>query len=160
MSKKPSAYDRFFQHSHMECLRVLADLDLVKAGDLPRQLSPAAKVLIIEDDPSCRDFLRRLIEGRGNQCCLAGDGQSALRVISDHPDIAMVFLDLRMPRLDGWGFLKLMKSMQLLAGIPVTIVTGELDQELIRRAVEYNIVSYLVKPLRAARVRKILSRLG
>jgi CheY-like chemotaxis protein len=57
-------------------------------------------VLVVDDDPACRDALRCLLEGFGAIVLVAADGVEALAAIREH-DPALVLSDLMMPRLDG-----------------------------------------------------------
>jgi CheY-like chemotaxis protein len=68
-------------------------------------------VLIVDDDESIRNLLRRTLERAGLSCAVATDGVDATARI-EHDDYALVLLDLMMPRLDGVGFVKSLRESQ------------------------------------------------
>ena len=61
-------------------------------------------MLVVDDDPECRELLRRQLEGQGYRVTEAGDGDAGLAAASADPPAA-VLLDLMMPGRDGFGFL-------------------------------------------------------
>lgn len=74
---------------------------------LPR-VDMLKRVLVVDDDPSLRAMLRAVLEREGYQVASAIDGGEALRLLDTCPDI--VLLDLMMPGLDGWGFLRILRD--------------------------------------------------
>ena len=75
----------------------------------------AARVLVVEDDPSIRSFLREVLAEEGYAVHTAADGAEALALVQDararQPDV--ILLDTLMPRLDGWGFLRAYRALPL-----------------------------------------------
>ena len=63
-----------------------------------------ATVLVVDDDPSIRDFVEAALEEEGYGVLSAADGEAALDLVEHEP--CAVLLDMRMPILDGWGFAK------------------------------------------------------
>jgi CheY-like chemotaxis protein/two-component sensor histidine kinase len=100
-------------------------------------------VLIVDDDPSIRDFTRRVLEKAGFRVTTATDGIEALELMRQQPrDI--VLLDLEMPKLDGAATLK--KIRQQWGLLPVIIQTGYPEGELMSRALECSPFTLLSKP--------------
>ena len=85
---------------------------------------PSERVLVVEDDPSTRELLVRLLTARGHAVSEASDGQAALDVLAATPP-AMIMLDLMMPKMDGFQFLHEMRSNPGWDGIPVIVVTAK-----------------------------------
>ena len=79
-------------------------------------------VLVVDDDPSFRQALRGLLQGVAGRVIEAGDGTEALTALESRPDA--VFLDLRMPGLDGPEVLARMGEDPELRSIPVVIVSS------------------------------------
>jgi putative two-component system response regulator len=75
----------------------------------------------------------------------AKNGLEALRMISDHAEIDLILLDLRMPLLDGFGVLKELEELN--SEIPVIILTNadEIEQEI--KGLEFGAVDFIRKPL-------------
>ena len=86
----------------------------------------AVRVLVVEDDPSVRGLLQTLLAAEGYEVCSASDGLAGLVEAASQPP-ALVLLDLLMPDLGGVQVLDQMRQDPALAGIPVLVVTGELD---------------------------------
>ncbi len=68
------------------------------------------KVLIVDDDPAIRRSLKRLIDNEDYKSIEAESGESALEMFRQH-DPAVVFLDLKMPGMDGLAVLKAIKEI-------------------------------------------------
>jgi len=67
------------------------------------------KVLVADDNASCRELLRAVLEHLGHAVWEAGDGNQAVRCAREiAPDV--IFLDLRMPGLDGFGVLQALRG--------------------------------------------------
>ncbi len=62
----------------------------------------SATVLVVDDDPSVREFVAAALEREGYAVLIAADGAAALEMVGHRP--CAVLLDMRMPGLDGWGF--------------------------------------------------------
>ena len=99
-------------------------------------------VLVIEDDASLRDLMDWGLSDLGYRVATAGDGLAALEVIQREPP-CLIFLDMRMPVLDGWGF----AQRYCAAGgpqAPIVVVTAAPDAAEWARQI--NAVDYLAKP--------------
>ena len=69
---------------------------------------PGRVVVVVEDDAATSDLLQQVLAEEGYIVVTAGDGAQALALLAGHghPPAAVVLLDVRMPNLDGWGFLR------------------------------------------------------
>jgi CheY-like chemotaxis protein len=70
---------------------------------LGRAVDTRPTVLVVDDEPNTRILVREALEPEGYRVVEAVDGADALRVAQTELP-ALVLLDMRMPRLDGWGF--------------------------------------------------------
>jgi len=104
------------------------------------------RVLVVDDEPQNRRFLRRILEPMGYEISEAPDGEEALASIGkEAPDI--VLLDIQMPRMDGYTVCRTLKHDAKTRLIPVVIVTS-LDQIPDKvKAVELGADDYLCKPV-------------
>jgi adenylate cyclase len=81
------------------------------------------RALVVEDDPSSREMMRRLLIGEGWEVSLSANGREALdRLSAEHPNL--VLLDLMMPEMDGFEFLVEFRKNPKFAATPVIVVTG------------------------------------
>ena len=86
-------------------------------------------ILVVDDEPNIRDYLRMLLEDAGFNVVTAGDGVEALEVIKEKkPDF--ISLDLIMPRKSGHKLLYELKRDKQLSRIPVLIVTAHAQTDL------------------------------
>ena len=82
-----------------------------------------SKVLIVDDDLDNAEVLRRALERVGYRAACAADGQAALTSVTDErPDLIM--LDLRMPVMDGFALLQILRSYLRWHDLPVVVVTA------------------------------------
>lgn len=113
------------------------------------------RILVIDDDSTVRDAFDLALEDSGYEVVLADSGETGIeQAIAQRPD--MVFLDLRMPGLDGVDVLRRLNDID--STIPVYIVTA-FHQEFFARlnhAIEDGLTFELArKPLNGAQIRTI-----
>ncbi len=114
------------------------------------------KVVIVDDESLARQELQYLLEGAGDVEVLAlgSNGIEAVELIRTHkPDV--VFLDVQMPGLDGFGVLK--KLLEKKTRMPQIVFATAYDQYAVR-AFEVNAVDYLLKPFDKARVERTIEK--
>jgi response regulator NasT len=111
---------------------------------------PRLKVVVVEDDPAIRGFLVEVIQERcGHEVvATASSGPDMIRqVLARQPDL--VVFDIHLPGMDGLTALhEIAKEVPLAA----VAVTGDRNLDLIKRALEDNVLAYLLKPVDAAQV--------
>ena len=101
-------------------------------------------VLVIDDDKMIRDLLRRLLEPEGYRVATASDGEQGLEYVA-HGTPDVVLLDLKMPGTNGVEFLRRFREEH--EDVPVMIVTGYPNSDLMRQAVRYGPITLLPKPV-------------
>ncbi len=116
----------------------------------------ALRVLIVDDEPLARQELQYLLESAGD-VEVVGAGRNGIEAVdmirTQKPDV--VFLDVQMPGLDGFGVLK--KLLEKKTPMPQVVFATAYDQYAVR-AFEVNAVDYLLKPFDRARVGKTLEK--
>ena len=60
------------------------------------------KILVVDDESRMRKLVRDFLEREGYQVLEAGDGMEAMEIFYEDKDIALIILDVMMPRMDGW----------------------------------------------------------
>lgn len=131
---------------------------------IPRELAPTVndrvRILAVDDDSDERELLRVVLEGEGFDVALAENGfEAGLLFGTARPDL--VILDLRMPGLDGFGAIELLRSREDTASIPVIACTAMADDETRAKVVEAGFDAHIVKPYSPEElVGKILQLLG
>ncbi len=82
-------------------------------------------VLIVEDDAATRQLSERTIERMGLRAALAADGQAALDWLETNAPPALILLDLLMPVMDGFAFLRHLRARAAWRDIPVLVLTAK-----------------------------------
>ncbi len=106
---------------------------------------PDSIVFVVDDDPSVRRAIKRLVESMGLHVELFGSAAEFMN--SSHPDIvSCLVLDIRLPGISGLDF-----QPQLVAAgirIPIIFITGHGDIPMTVRAMKAGAVEFLTKPFR------------
>ena len=103
------------------------------------------KILIVEDNFDNLMLIRLLLEREGYQVISAFDGKAGYELAcQEKPDL--IALDLDMPIMDGWEFLKLVKSDPDVRDIPVVVVTAHLQPGERHRVFQAGGAGYVSKP--------------
>ena len=98
-----------------------------------------ARVLIIDDDPDIREAVTEVLSLEGHEVYSAAEGEQGLvRCRQARPDL--VLLDLMMPGMNGWDFLKSLRRDEELGRTPVVVVSA------LGRVPELPVSGYLPKP--------------
>ncbi len=143
---------------HLPILEVPVHKSAVKqAKSQPRATQPSQSILIVEDDPDIRRFLR--LELEGDYCILeAENGVQALDITKDTlPDL--VITDVMMPEMDGRELCHALKSDPSTSHIPVIMLTALASNRETVRGLEARADDYIAKPIKPAYLRlKIQNR--
>ena len=93
----------------------------------------SASILVVEDDLPTREALCRILVSMGYAADAAVDGRSGLDWLAAHPAPGLILLDLMMPEMDGFEFLRELRKRSALVDVPVIVVTAkELSAEDVR----------------------------
>ena len=104
------------------------------------------KVLVVDDKGINRYMLGEIFSDQ-YEIVEASDGYKAIDKIElEKNELAVILLDIIMPKLDGFGVLEYMKEHELLDDIPVVIVTDDSSEETSVKAFEYNVADMVIKP--------------
>jgi signal transduction histidine kinase/DNA-binding response OmpR family regulator len=85
----------------------------------------SATILVVEDDPPTRDVLCRLLQNMGYACHATVNGRSGLDWLVEHAAPSLILLDLMMPEMDGFEFLRELRRRPAFVGVPVIVVTAK-----------------------------------
>ena len=135
-------------------VRLPAHLEIqTERADLP-DFQANATVLVIDDDQAVRDFMTRSLTAEGVRVVTAADGEEGLRLAAELRP-AVIFLDVLMPRMDGWAVLNALKAQPALAETPVVMMTimNEMEMGYVLGA-----AAYLTKPVDRSRLVGLLAK--
>jgi two-component system chemotaxis response regulator CheY len=110
---------------------------------------PAAasiKVLVVDDQQTMRSLVRGGLQQLGfTDVRESSDGEDGLKALLQGKT-HLVISDFNMPKLDGLGFLRAIRSHEPIRKTAFIMLTGRADKELVQRAVQLGVNNYLVKP--------------
>ncbi len=117
-------------------------------------------VMIVDDSPSMRTFVRRVIDLSGfevSSCLDAANGVEALELLGEHA-IDIILTDINMPRMNGEEFVRKLEEHEKFRLIPVVVVSTDSTHNRIRRMLELGARGYVVKPFSPEMLRNELER--
>jgi two-component system chemotaxis response regulator CheY len=120
----------------------------------------AYRVLIVDDSPAMRAFVRRVIQLSGFElaaCFEASNGQEALDLLSAEW-VDAILTDINMPAMDGERFLEALGSSELLRTIPAIVISTDATSHRIDRMLALGARGYLSKPFLPESLRGELER--
>lgn len=102
------------------------------------------KILIIDDEPEILKQVKKRLEANHFECVTAENPVIGLKkTVKTRPDL--ILLDLMLPKMSGFGFLRIVKGNPNIAAIPVVVLTALGDEEIAREAMDLGAVGYLTK---------------
>jgi two-component system, chemotaxis family, chemotaxis protein CheY len=120
----------------------------------------AYNVLIVDDSPAMRSFVRRVLDSSGlavGSCHEAGDGKEALGVL-EREWVDVVLTDLNMPIMDGEQFVRCLGASESLRSIPVLVVSTDRTDGRVREMLSLGASGYVTKPFLPETLREELER--
>jgi two-component system response regulator RpaA len=116
----------------------------VCSQELTRSPEDEVHVLFVEDDPAVAQMYRLKLELDGYAVEVASDGIQAVQMAtSSPPDI--IFLDIRLPKMDGLGVLEALRNDERTCKVPVVILSNYSERELVDRGLKLGALEYLIK---------------
>jgi two-component system, OmpR family, alkaline phosphatase synthesis response regulator PhoP len=117
------------------------------------------RILVADDEPHIGRIVQMKLEQGPFEVLLAEDGEAALEAIERHPDIALVVLDLMMPKLSGLDVLARVRASDATRTLPTIILTaaGEEDQQ--RNAMRLGATEFLTKPFSPKKLYTMVAQL-
>jgi two-component system cell cycle response regulator DivK len=106
-------------------------------------------VLIVDDERDNLDIAAKVLKFHGAQVHTAGDGEDGLEILKQITP-TFVLLDLSMPRVDGWGMLKVIRETPATRQIPVIALTAHAMEGDKQRVMNAGFNGYISKPYRLA----------
>ena len=117
------------------------------------------KVLVVDDESRMRKLVRDFLVKKGFAVLEAGDGAQAIDLFFDNKDIALVILDVMMPKMDGW---EVCREIRKYSKVPIIMLTAKSDERDELLGFELGVDEYITKPfspkILVARVEAILRR--
>jgi two-component system aerobic respiration control protein ArcA len=132
-------------------------VDLNQFRDLKNKQNPK-NILVIEDDETMRNALKRIFESEGYHVKTAADGTQLSVVLDDSP-IDLIVLDIGLPWVNGLELAKLLKEHDDLKQIPLIFVSGKTSDFDVKRGFEAGADDYIKKPFDIDKIKKTVQTL-
>ena len=119
------------------------------------------KILVVDDESRMRKLVKDFLAKSGYAVIEAGDGSEALDLFFQQKDIALILLDVMMPKMDGW---QVCREIRAYSQVPIIMLTAKSDERDELAGFELGVDEYISKPfspkILVARVEAILRRTG
>lgn len=117
------------------------------------------KILVVDDEPRMRKLVKDFLTVKGFQVVEAGDGEEAIDIFFEQKDIALILLDVMMPKMDGW---EVLKTIRKYSQVPILMLTARGEEQDELQGFKLGVDEYILKPfspkILVARVEAILRR--
>ena len=117
------------------------------------------KILVVDDESRMRKLVRDFLVRQDFEVLEAGDGEQAVDLFFEEKDIALIILDVMMPKMDGW---QVCREIRKHSKVPIIMLTARGDEQDELLGFELGVDEYISKPfspkILAARVSAILRR--
>lgn len=117
------------------------------------------KILVVDDESRMRKLVRDFLVKSNYSVLEATDGEQAVDIFMETKDIALIILDVMMPKLDGYG---VAKEIRKVSDVPIIMLTAKSDERDELKGFELGVDEYITKPfspkILVARVEAVLRR--
>ena len=117
------------------------------------------KILVVDDESRMRKLVRDFLEREGFEVLEAGDGVEAMDLFYEEKEVALVILDVMMPKMDGWQTLR---EIRQTSQVPVIMLTARSEERDELQGFKLGVDEYISKPfspkILVARVEAVLRR--
>ena len=117
------------------------------------------KILVVDDESRMRKLVNDFLSKQGYEVIEAADGEEALDVYYKHDDIALIILDVMMPKMDGW---MVCREIRKDSKVPIVMLTAKAEEHDELLGFDLGVDEYISKPfspkILVARVDSILRR--
>ena len=121
--------------------------------------SPRQQLLLVDDEEDALLELAELLEGEGFCCFTATSVKLALLQLTQHPDIALVITDLRMPEESGIALIRRLREHTSRQHLPVIVISGHADMSDVSDLLRLQVLDLFRKPIYHVRLLDTLENL-
>ena len=122
-----------------------SDLELFLERSRPGRPARGPLILIVDDDPGLRGFVRAALEYDGYAVREAGNAEEGLQALDEEPP-DLILLDVMMPKVDGWEMLRRVQERHGVGSIPVLMFSGKVDERAAADAASRGAHGFIGKP--------------
>ena len=111
----------------------------------PAPMGAGRVALVVDDSPIVRDIIAEALRRYGLRVLVANDGEEALAVLAGEPGVDIVLADMDMPRLDGLGLVRAIRSREQSKDLPVVVISMRGNESEKESALQAGIQAYIDK---------------
>ena len=104
------------------------------------------KLLVIDDEEGLRELTSMILRQEGYEVVTAANGEEGLKVVGENSDLAAIIVDLRMPVMNGFQFLSILRSLGAASHIPKIMMTSFTQKSTLEKGRKLQINAWLNKP--------------
>jgi CheY-like chemotaxis protein len=105
------------------------------------------KVLVVDDDVRNIFALNSLLERHGMNVITATNGQDAIQLLDEHPDVALILTDVMMPEMDGYETMRRIREIQAFRSLPIIALTAKAMRGDREKCLQAGASDYVAKPV-------------
>jgi CheY-like chemotaxis protein len=130
-----------------------------KNFNMDSELLKGRKILIVEDDFSSRLYLNKILEKAGVILLNAGDGQEAVKIAYNNPDIDLILMDIQLPIMDGYAATSKIREFR-----KNVIIIAQTAYEFVGenyKIIDLGFTDYIIKPILSDNlIKKLIAHLS
>ena len=147
MTKKLSTSDLIRKIEKLTKQRIAGQevVALDQFRDAKNKIQPTT-ILVIEDEETQRNSLKRILESDGYQVKLAADSAELTSILDEDHEIHFIIMDVGLPWINGFELAQMIKEHRDLKKIPLVFLSGQATDEDLQKAREVGAADYIKKP--------------
>lgn len=108
-----------------------------------KEINQKANILVVDDEDTVLLLIKEILADSQHNVIITAHAQDGLKLLEKN-DFDLIFVDLKMPKIDGAEFIRLSKKLN--PTTPIIIVTGYPNEEIMNRAIQYGPFGIIKKP--------------
>ena len=119
-------------------------VSLKEYRDLRTQKQPK-HIMVVDDDETTRNVLKRIFEKEGYEVLLAPEASKLVQILEEHP-VELILLDINLPWVNGFELCQLLKDQEDLKKVPIVFISGRKSELDKKHAFKLGAHDYITKP--------------
>ena len=103
----------------------------------------ALKIMVVDDEIRMRKLVKDFLSAKGFEVIEAEDGEQAVDIFCSQKDIALILLDVMMPKMNGW---EVLKTIRKISKVPIIMLTARGEEQDELQGFKLGVDEYITKP--------------
>lgn len=104
------------------------------------------KIILIDDEESLRDLGEMILEKNGYDVLTVSNGKEGLKVVGDNPNVSLILVDLKMPKMNGFEFVSTLRAMRAVPTCPIVVITAFTSKATLKEGKKLRVNAWITKP--------------